>query len=143
MQGISWFLLGFLMFKFLYSMYLKAVIGPASKFHNTSLLIEWKIFHIHLTGGMIDGWGLPFHITGVEEGRLCCQCYLKITISTEKIGHNQPLAINNKPTYCKGQCQVSRCGQMEHEACSPRHTPRGSTAACSPSRTAPPTGWSS
>ena len=28
--------------------YLESIIGPASKLHDTGLLIEWKILYIHL-----------------------------------------------------------------------------------------------
>ena len=41
--------------------YLEAIIGPATKFHHTSLFIKREIFNIHFTGRMVNRWRLPFH----------------------------------------------------------------------------------
>ena len=68
--------------------YLKSVICPASKLHDTSLFVKREIFNIHLklshrsssqwkvvftlylTGRVVDCWGLPGHIPSVVEGGL-------------------------------------------------------------------------
>ena len=72
--------------------YLKSIISPASKLHDTSLLIKRKILNIHLTGRMVDGWRLPFNQTIVVKSCLCCERHLKITISTKK---EEPIVIPN------------------------------------------------
>ena len=38
-------------------------------------------------------------------------------------------------TYCKGQCQVSRCGRWEHEVGSLHHIHQGPISACSLAKT--------
>ena len=39
--------------------YLKAIISPASKLHDASLLVKGEILNVHLAGGVVDGWWLP------------------------------------------------------------------------------------
>ena len=41
--------------------HLKPIIGPGSKFHDTSLFVEGKVFHVNLTGRLVDGWRLPLY----------------------------------------------------------------------------------
>ena len=40
---------------------LEAIVGPAPEFHDAGLLVEWEIFYINLTRGLVDGRGLPFY----------------------------------------------------------------------------------
>ena len=47
--------------KNIHHVYLKPIIGPAAKLHNTCLLIKREVLHIHLTGGVIDGRRSPFY----------------------------------------------------------------------------------
>ena len=42
---------------------LEAVISPTTKFHDTGLLIERKIFDVNFTGRLVNGWWFPFHQT--------------------------------------------------------------------------------
>ena len=65
--------------------YLKPIICPATKLHDTSLLIKREVLHVHLAGGMVDGRRLPLDQPSVKQGCLGGQGYLKVTISTENI----------------------------------------------------------
>ena len=84
--------------------HLEAIISPATKLHDTCLLIKWKILHIHLTGGMIYCRRFPLNIPSVVQSCFCCKGNLKIAISTEifKIffwnSYKQELMC--KDTYC-------------------------------------------
>ena len=64
---------------------LKSIIGPAAKLHDTGLLIEWEILDVHLTGAVVDGRRFPGYISSVIESCLGCQCYFKVSISTENV----------------------------------------------------------
>lgn len=66
------------------SNYLSSIICPTAKLHNTSLFIEWKVFNIHLTRGMIDSRWFPFNLSIIQYCRFCGQCYFKVSISTVK-----------------------------------------------------------
>ena len=63
---------------------LKPIIGPGPKLHDTGLFVEGKILDVDLAGRFVDGRGLPLHQPVVPQGRLRCQCYLKITVRAEK-----------------------------------------------------------
>ena len=65
--------------------YLEPIVGPAAELHDTGLLVEGEILDVHLTGAVVDGGGLPGHIPRVIERCLGCQCYFKVSISTENV----------------------------------------------------------
>ena len=49
-------------------MYLESIVCPTSKLHYTSLLVERKVLHVHLAGGVVDGGGLPLVVD--REGEI-------------------------------------------------------------------------
>ena len=65
--------------------YLKSVIGPASKLHDTSLFVKGEILDVHFTGGMINGRRFPLNLPSGHQGCLRGQGHLEIAISTAKI----------------------------------------------------------
>ena len=69
----------------IHHLYLKPIIGPAAKLHDTSLFIKREVLHIHLTGTMIDSWWSPLHLSSAVKRCLGGKRHLKITISTEII----------------------------------------------------------
>ena len=67
------------------AVYLESIVSPATELHDTGLLVEGKVLHVHLTGAVVDGGGLPGYIPRVIESCLGCQCYFKVSISTENV----------------------------------------------------------
>ena len=63
--------------------HLKAIVGPASKFHDTGLLVEGEVLHVHLAGGVVDGRRLPLHQPGVEQRGLGRQRHLEVAVSAK------------------------------------------------------------
>ena len=64
--------------------YLKSIICPAAKFHDTCLFIKWKIFYIYFTGRFVDGGRFPLHQSVVPQRCLGCQGHLKVAIRTKQ-----------------------------------------------------------
>ena len=65
------------------NIHLEAVICPAAELHDAGLLVEGEVLHVHLTAGVVDGGGLPFHKALVVQRRLGCQRHLEIPVRTE------------------------------------------------------------
>ena len=50
--------------------YLKTIVGPRAKFHDTRLFVEGEILHVHLARRVINGRRLPFHFRGHSQTTL-------------------------------------------------------------------------
>ena len=82
--------------------YLESVISPASKLHNTGLLIKREVLDVHLNrqlffrnfmrilsmshlaGGMVNSGRLPLDEPLAVEGRLGGQSHFKVSIGAGK-----------------------------------------------------------
>ena len=64
---------------------LESIVCPAAELHHTGLLVEGEVLDVHLTGAVVDGRRFPGYISGVIESCLGCQCYFKVSISTENV----------------------------------------------------------
>lgn len=62
---------------------LKAVVSPRSEFHDTGLLVEWKILDVDFAGRLVDSRWFPIHSACVIQRCLCGKGHLKVTISAE------------------------------------------------------------
>ena len=51
-------------------LYLESVVSPASELHDTCLLVEWEVLHVHLARRVVDGRWAPFYQTRIEQGGL-------------------------------------------------------------------------
>ena len=65
--------------------YLEPIVGPAAELHHTGLLVEGEILDVHLAGAVVDGGGFPGYVPSVIKSCLGCQCYFKVSISTENV----------------------------------------------------------
>ena len=62
--------------------HLKSIIGPATKLHDAGLLVEGEVFHVHLTGAVVDGRGLPLNFPCVKQSGLGSEGHLEVPIGT-------------------------------------------------------------
>ena len=67
------------------SKYLKSIICPWPKLHNTSLFVKRKIFHVHFTRWMIDCGRFPFYFSWGSQSCFGGQSHLKVPIGTVEI----------------------------------------------------------
>lgn len=64
-------------------LYHVAVICPWSKFHETGLLVEWKIFNINFAKWFVNSRWFPYYFAGVVQNGFRHYCHFIISISTE------------------------------------------------------------
>ena len=65
--------------------HLEAVVRPAAELHDTGLLVEGKVLHVHLTGAVVDGGGFPLHQTIVKQSGFGSQGHLEVAVSAEHL----------------------------------------------------------
>ena len=61
---------------------LEAVVRPAAELHDTGLLVEGEVLHVHLTGAVVDGWRLPLDETLTVERGLGGKGHFEVPVST-------------------------------------------------------------
>ena len=71
--------------------HLEAIIGPAAKLHDASLLVEWEVLNVHLARGVVNGRGPPLHQAGVEQRCLRGQGHFEVAVGTADKVRNRKL----------------------------------------------------
>ena len=62
--------------------HLEAVVCPAAELHDTGLLVEGEVLHVHLAGAVVDGGGFPLDESLAVESGLGGQSHLEVAVST-------------------------------------------------------------
>lgn len=70
----------------LWVLYLEAIIGPASEFHLTVLIIKWKPGNVYFACGFKNTWGDVCALSLMCHNYIGWICTIKSLISTEE-GH--------------------------------------------------------
>lgn len=78
--------------------YLKTIISPWTKFHETCLLIEWKISYINFTRRFENSWWCPINFSSIMKYSFCQCCHNIFTVSAAyyKFKYDKSISWKNK-----------------------------------------------
>lgn len=78
--------------------YLKTIISPWTKFHETCLLIEWKISYINFTRWFENSWWCPINFSSIMKYSFCQCCHNIFTVSAAyyKFKYDKSVSWKNK-----------------------------------------------
>ena len=94
--------------------HLEAVVRPAAELHDTGLLVEGKVLHVHLTGAVVDGGGFPLHQTIVKQSGFGSQGHLEVAVSAEHLEMILLSVISSEATVQTLLGRLGACGRSKH-----------------------------